>query len=161
MRAFFVRSILVLIVLAASSGVLLPASAQDQRGPESDRALLASPWKGTWVSSKGYLYSASVRLRVAADFSVEGEISWVLERSPREEDKAKLGFGGTEYVRGTYDPRARVLRLEGYRKDDPNIILGLDKYHLVLADSDQVLGGITWNHGDWQGLFSLLRVPNR
>ncbi len=154
MSRFITRLVL---ALAVTSGVLLSVYAEGP--PDADRALLASPWKGNWVSPKGFLYTANARLRVAQNFSVEGEISWVLERSPREEDKPKLGLGATEYVRGSYDPRARILRLEGYRKDDPNQVIGLDKYHLVLADSNQVLGGITWDHGTWQGLISLVRVP--
>ncbi len=143
--------------LAVSSGVFLSVYAEGLS--DADRALLTSPWKGYWISPKGFLFTANVRLRIAQNNSVEGEIAWVMERSPREEDKAKLGIGATEYVRGSYDPRARILRLEGYRKDDPNQVIGLDKYHLVLADSNQVLGGITWNHGSWQGLISLARVP--
>lgn len=154
MRRFISRFVLLFVV---TFGLLLPVYAEEP--VNGDRALLASPWKGYWISPKGFLFTANVRLRVSQDFSVEGEIGWVLERSPREEDKPKLGLSATEYVRGSYDPRARILRLEGYRKDDPNQVIGLDKYHLVLADSSQVLGGITWDHGTWQGLISLSRVP--
>lgn len=153
MPRFITRLVSVFLVF---SGALTPVHAEEPH--DADRALLASPWKGNWVSPKGFLYTANARLRVAQNFSVEGEISWVLERSPRTEDKPKLGLGATEYVRGSYDPRARILRLEGYRKDDPNQVIGLDKYHLVVADSNQVLGGITWDHGSWQGLISLVRV---
>ena len=141
MRRFIGRFVLAFVV---SFGLLLPVSAEELLN--DDRALLASPWKGYWISPKGFLFTANVRLRIAQNNSVEGEIAWVMERSPREEDKPKLGLSATEHVRGSYDPRARVLRLEGYRKDDPNQVIGLDKYHLVLADSNQVLGGITWDH---------------
>lgn len=154
MPRFIARLVLAFIVF---SGALNTVHAEEPH--DADRALLASPWKGYWISPQGFLFTASVRLHVAQNFSVEGEIGWVLERSPREEDKPKLGLSATEYVRGSYDPRARVLRLEGYRKDDPNLVIGLDKYHLVLADSNQVLGGITWDHGTWRGLISLNRVP--
>lgn len=136
------------------------AAAQGGSAPAGDRQLIESPWRGKWLSDKGYLYSATVRLRVDQDFSVDGQIAWVLERSPRAEEQPKLGLGATEYVRGKFFPQARVLRIEGYRKDDPHGVIGLDKYHLVIADNDRVLGGITWNHGDWGGLITLIRASN-
>ena len=64
-----------------------------------------------------------------------------------------------EFVRGSYDPASRVLRLAGYRKDDPNSVIGLDRYHLVVADSGAIIGGITESNGTWQGVLSTSRTP--
>jgi len=47
--------------------------------------------------------------------------------------------------------------VDGYDKTDPNQILGLDKYRLILADNSAALGGITWDHGPWRGLLGLAR----
>lgn len=151
---------LFLIACMAAVVISSPAAAQGTDDSARDRQLIESLWRGRWLSDKGYLYSATVRLRVDQDFYVDGQIAWVMERSPRTKDQPKLGLGATEYVRGKFLPQARVLRIEGYRKDDPHAVIGLDKYHLVIADNDLVLGGITWNHGDWCGLITLIRATN-
>jgi hypothetical protein len=157
------RKLICQFVIACVAAVVVSSPAVAQGTNDSargDRQLIESHWRGKWFSDKGYLYSATVSLRVGQDFSVDGQIAWVLERSPRAEDQTKLGFGATEYVRGKFFPQARVLKIEGYRKDDPHTVIGLDKYHLVIADNDSVLGGITWNHGDWGGLITLIRTDN-
>jgi hypothetical protein len=146
---------LVCVVISSSAA---PQGASDTS--TRDRQLIESLWRGKWLSDKGFLYTATVRLHVGQDYSVEGQIAWVMERSPRTEDQSKLGLGAAEYVRGKFLPQARVLRVEGYRKDDPHAVIGLDKYHLVISDNDLVLGGITWNHGDWGGLITLIRTTN-
>ena len=53
---------------------------------------------------------------------------------------------------------SRVLALEGYRKEDPLGVIGLDTYRLLLAENDLALAGMTANHGDWQGRFWATRV---
>ncbi len=53
---------------------------------------------------------------------------------------------GVELVRGNYHANAGAFILEGYEKKDPNGILGLDKYRLVVSDnrgSSAALPGIT------------------
>jgi hypothetical protein len=152
-----------LFLIVCLTVVMISSSASPQGASDTstrDRQLIESLWRGKWLSDRGFLYSATARLHVGQDFSVEGQIAWVMERSPRTEDQPKLGLGATEYVRGKFLPQARVLRLEGYRKDDPHAVIGLDKYHLVISDNDLVLGGITWNHGDWGGLITLVRTTN-
>ncbi|RJP56106.1 MAG: hypothetical protein C4549_07150 [Deltaproteobacteria bacterium] len=156
-RKLICQFVIACIVAVAIS---FPAVAQRTNDSVRDRQLIESPWRGKWLSDKGYSYSANVSLRVDQDFSVIGQIAWVLERSPRAEDQTKLGFGAIEYVRGKFFPEARVLRLEGYQKNDPHKVIGLDRYHLVISDNESVLGGITWNHGDWGGLITLICVNN-
>lgn len=118
---------------------------------------LDGTWGGIWLSPSGYVYLAEMRLKVDNSGSLEGEIKWILKESPRAEEQSKLGMTGTEFVRGSFDAKNRLVSFDGYRKDDPNQILGLDKYRLILAENGIVLGGITWNHGAWTGLFSLSR----
>jgi len=113
-------------------------------------------WRGNWTEPSGYIYHAEVHLK-ATDSTVDGSINWTLMKSPRTAEQSKLGLTGVEYVHGKFDPSSRVLTFEGYKKDDPNSILGLDKYKLILADNDKVMGGITWNHGSWTALLSLTR----
>ncbi len=51
------------------------------------------------------------------------------------------------------------MRSEQRGSDDPNSVIGLDRYHLVLSDNGRVIGGITESHGSWQGVLSTLRKP--
>jgi hypothetical protein len=123
--------------------------------PAADQAALRRVWTGDWTTPRGFHFTAELRLNPGPDGTVEGRILWPLRKSPREEEQAKVGQTGTEFVWGSFDPRSRALTLEGYRKDDPNHILGLDKYRLLLADDGRVIGGITWEHGGWEAKFHL------
>ena len=49
-----------------------------------------------------------------------------------------------------------MLVMEGYRKDDPNDIISLDKYRLVLAEGGKSLEGKTWNHGGWGSVAKII-----
>ena len=120
-------------------------------------ALVSGTWRGQWIDHFGYVYHAEMHLGASENGAVQGEITWTLQKSPQEKEQSKLNLTGVEIVRGTYDPVSRVLSLDGVAKTDPNSILGLDKYRLILADTDSVLGGITWDHGSWGGLISLVR----
>jgi hypothetical protein len=66
-------------------------------------------------------------------------------------------MGATEYVSGRTNTTARTVTLAGTRKDDPNEVIGLDRYKMVVSDDGRVMGGITWNHGDWMGQIILRR----
>ena len=117
-------------------------------------------WQGQWINPSGHVYHAKMQLSSTSDGSILGKIQWTLKQSPRAEEQAKLEMTGTEFISGTYDPANKVLIFEGISKTDPNNILGLDKYKLLLADNGNVMGGITWNHGSWLGVFSLTRVQS-
>ena len=121
----------------------------------------AGSWSGTWDSPDGSVYTATVRLTVAPDGSVDGAISWMLKDARRADLQPKIGLSGTEYVRGTYDARCRVLAFAGYKLDDPNKILGMDQYQLLLAPNGGGLAGVTANDqgqgATWTGMLSLRR----
>jgi hypothetical protein len=134
--------------------ISLAASTQNQSSS------IGGVWEGDWISPSGYWYHAEVHLQATSDRLVKGQIDWTLKKSPRPEEQSKLGLTGVEFVKGSYDPASRVLVLDGYDKTDPNVILGLDKYRLLLAENNTVLGGITWDNGSWRGLFGLSRKPN-
>jgi len=151
------RSILVaLLTLVALVPALTPAAAQTEVLPLT-AAELSGTWRGQWTSAKGYLYTATLTLSVAPDGKAEGRFAWVLKRSPRAEEQAKLDLGAVEHVSGRADFAARTVSLNGTRKDDPNTVIGLDRYRLVVSDDLRTLGGITWNHGNWQGQILLTR----
>jgi hypothetical protein len=136
--------------------VLVAWPVAGQAASPEDQAALISTWRGTWAAS-GFVYEGELHVTVDQINAVDGYIKWVLRQSPRPAEKAKIGLGGTEYVRGTYLSAARLLRIDGYRVDDANGVLGLDKYRLVLSDDAKILGGITWDHGSWLGQFFLKR----
>ncbi|HUF23928.1 MAG TPA: hypothetical protein VMN81_07375 [Vicinamibacterales bacterium] len=117
----------------------------------------AGTWRGTWNSSAGYAYAADVRLQVAADGAVEGSIVWTLRVTPVTTDQHKIGMTGVERVRGTFDARSGTISMRGFEKNDPNTIIGLDRYRLFYAENGKVIGGITESHGTWEGVLSLVR----
>ncbi len=146
------RTLLGALTLCAA----LTAMAAAQGLSEADRAALAGPWKGLWLSDT-HEYEASLKMTVAASGQAEGAITWTLRKSNRPDYQNKLGLTGTEYVRGRFDPRASLLSIDGYRLDDPNKILGTDKYRLVVGDNRKAMGGLTWNHNTWTGRIFLRR----
>jgi hypothetical protein len=119
---------------------------------------LAARWIGYWTAPEGWIYRADTVLEVDNDNAVTGVIQWTLLKSPRPEEQAKLGLTGTEHVQGTFLPEAGAVRMEGVSLDDPNHILGVDKYRLILSDDAMTLGGITFHGGTWNAQI-LLRKP--
>lgn len=134
---------------------LAPAVAQTER--QLTARDLSGMWHGQWVSAAGYLYTTTLTLAALPDGRVEGHFAWVLKRSPRADEQAKLGMDATEFTTGRVDFAARTVSLNGTSKDDPNNVIGLDRYRLVVSDDLRTLGGITWNHGNWQGQILLSR----
>jgi hypothetical protein len=116
---------------------------------------------GTWNSPDGSVYTAIIELTRKPDGTVDGGISWTLKDTRRADLQPKVGLNGTEFVHGTFDARCRVLALVGYKLDDPNKILSLDRYELILAINGGGLAGVTANdqgEGDtWTGILSLRR----
>jgi hypothetical protein len=157
MKVLAVKIVIVLILQFAP--LITPeALAQEQTVPDSTIAALNDVWKGEWTNPIGHLYIAEMRLVVSKDGTIQGEILWTLKKSPRDNEQVKLGLTGVEFVSGKYDAASRVLTFSGYRKDDPDTILGLDQYKLLLAENEMVIGGITLNNGGWRGIFSLTRA---
>ena len=122
--------------------------------PEADKTALEREWAGEYTST-GTAFDAKLRLRVLPDGAVEGRIHWTYTRTDREESKRHIGRTGIEFVWGTYDPKMRLLLIDGYRRDDPQAILGLDRYRLTLAERNQALGGTTWANGTNDGRINL------
>ncbi len=150
MKKTFLQTVLLFFAIA-----FMPSGLLAQAQPA-----FVGNWQGEWSNPSGYIYMANMQLTAASDGSILGKIHWILKQSPQADEQSKLDTSGTEFLRVTYDANSRVLIFEGVSKTDPNNILGLDKYRLLLAENDNVLGGITWNNGTWRGVFSLTRVEN-
>lgn len=150
-----IRALYVWILLLSLA--IAPATVTAQGVSTPAQAGIAGPWHGRWTAPEGWIYEAVMSLRVSGSGSVAGEINWTLRQSPRPIDQAKLGMTGVELVRGTYFPVSGTLILEGYEKKDPNTILGLDKYRLVISDDNKTMGGITRHHKNWNAQFFLAK----
>jgi serine/threonine protein kinase len=121
-------------------------------------ATVAGKWQGQWNSSQGNIYSAEVNLDKAGSAnSIQGSITWTLISSALQSRQSKIGLTATEFVKGNYNPMTRILSMEGYRKDDPNNIIALDIYRLVLSGDGKSLGGATGNPGQRSAGLSLNR----
>ena len=68
-----------------------------------------------------------------------------------------MGLTAVEFVKGEYDPERGLLSLSGFRKRDPNSLIGLDQYELVLSEDRDSLAGFTRAWGKWDAIFSLER----
>jgi len=128
--------------------------------PESDQALLRKPWSGVWSDPESR-YDARLTLRSGGDGAVDGRIQWTLRHAKRDDDQPKIGQSGVEFVRGSFDPKKRELVLEGYRRDDPNRILGLDRYVFSFQGDEPKLVGTSWNKGKQDGRFELWSDASR
>jgi len=153
MRSF--RLFLVSVFLSAAG--IFPAVVVAQTVSTAEQAELAGPWSGRWTAPEGWIYEAVISLQVSGSGATSGEINWTLRKSPRPAEQGKMGMTGVELVRGSYYANASAFVLEGYEKKDPNGILGLDKYRLVVSDNRRAIGGVTRHHNAWTGQFFLAK----
>jgi hypothetical protein len=155
-RGIPMRFCRILFISIFLSGLgLFPTTLSAQSISEAERAELAGPWQGRWTAPEGWIYEAVINLRVEGSGATSGEINWTLRKSPRPAEQNKVGMTGVESVRGNYFANSGTLILEGYAKNDPNGILGLDKYRLVVSDTHRTMGGITRHHNAWNSQFLL------
>lgn len=114
-------------------------------------------YNGSWTKILStYQFDFDLVLEVNESNQVEGYFVWELVEYDKyntlsiEYYENKVGMTGTEYVKGTYDPTTQEYKLEGYKKDDPNVIIGLDVYQLKVDDEGNI-GGTTSANGTWFG----------
>jgi hypothetical protein len=141
-----------MIGLALLVGLLFAAPASAQSFPPG-------PWRGTWTtgSEPGYEYQAELDFTMETSGRVQGQFRWMLVRSPRPEEQAKIGLRAIEHVEGAFDPSTGALTLRGTRIEDANGIIGADVYRLVASPNGQYIAGITESNGTWQGRIDLTR----
>ena len=128
---------------------IFPAFANDEKRLTPGE--LSGTWSGQWTSPKGLVYAATLDIQIRQDGFANGSITWVLKASPRPEDKARLEKTAIEYVSGRTNMTARTMTLAGTRKDDPENLIELDRYKMIISDDGLVMGGLSHNRGDWLG----------
>ncbi len=141
----------VLLALMAA----LPAFANDEKRLTAGE--MSGVWTGQWTSPKGFVYAATLDIQIRQDGFANGSLTWVLKQSPRAEDRARVGKTAIEYVSGRTNMTARTMTLAGTRKDDPENLIELDRYKMVISDDGRVMGGLSLNRGDWLGQIVLTR----
>jgi hypothetical protein len=124
--------------------------------PASAQGFPPGPWRGIWTAGE-YEYQAELNFTMELSGRVNGQFAWMLVRSPQHEEQSKIGMRAIEYVEGAFDASTGSLLLRGTRKDDPNGIIGVDVYRLVVSPNGQYIVGLTENNGSWQGRIELTR----
>ena len=144
MRGTIICTMILLAALAA------PADARQARDFDGH-------WIGMWHGGRtNDSYKPDLTLEDDGHGHISGEIHWTLVDAGQSGQDTKVGMSGIEFVQGHVE--GGELIMNGVSLDDPNHILGMDRYRLVLSDDGNVLGGITSNGGSWTGTFRVERV---
>lgn len=107
-------------------------------------------WFGSWTSKTASFNAEATFTETAG--KVSGQIIWTIQRTSNPKKMDKIGTTAVEYVQGTFDSQTQMIDVRGFRKDDANNIIILDKYHLSIADDNQTIVGKSIN-----GQFTLKR----
>jgi len=118
---------------------------------------ITGAWEGKWTNPSGDLFTCEITFNVSQSNNISGNIIWTLVKSRNANSKS--GLTGTEYIIGTYDPKIRLATFDGYKKEDPHNVIGLDEYRLSLSNDGHRLEGVSKNGGDWQGEIIAHRKP--
>ncbi len=107
-------------------------------------------WDIEWRNPEGHFYTADLLLQTTGN-KVEGAFTWTLRASPRAEEQGKIGLTGVERFQGIYDVHSGTLIFDGLTLEDPNTILGLDQYRLLVSPGARRILGMTSHGGAWTG----------
>ena len=114
-------------------------------------------FNGTWTKiNTTYEFDFILTLRIDKANQVEGHFDWKVVKydehnnSSKQYYENKIGMTAKEFVRGRYDTTNNELNLKGYKKEDPNNIIGLDIYTLKIDENGNI-GGTTNALGTWLG----------
>ncbi len=112
---------------------------------------------GFWTKiNTTYVFEFDLILETDGAGKVSGHFQWTVIKYDEHNNQSKeyygdkIGTTGREYVRGTYNKSTGELNLKGYRKDDPDMIIGIDTYYLKV-DKNGDLSGDTNANGSWLG----------
>jgi hypothetical protein len=122
-------------------------------------------YKGEWtMKNKQDLFTGIFKIGIKKDGKATGQFVWTYvaidstNSSLLDMYAGKKGMSGIEYAEGNFNAVTNDLFFEGISKDDPNLILGLDKYHLKFSAGKQAIYGITETEGTNEGLLFGLQL---
>ena len=114
-------------------------------------------YTGSWTKENTtYQFDFVLQLQFIEGYQVEGHFDWTLIKLDENNllsknyYRNKIGMKAKEFVRGNFNPNKQEYILKGYKKDDPNLIIGLDTYH-IKVDKNGRIGGTTNANGSWLG----------
>ena len=112
---------------------------------------------GVWTKiNTTYSFEFELNLEIKEANKVEGYFIWKVVQYDEKNQLSqnyyqdKIGKTAREYVKGTYTPSSGKYRLKGYKKDDPDNIIGIDTYELT-EDKVGNIEGTTNANGKWLG----------
>jgi hypothetical protein len=115
-------------------------------------------YEGEWTETNtSILFKGLLKIELKHN-SVEGQIIWTYIAADSANSnsvafyRGKKGLIGIEYFSGTFSPKTSDLNFEGFSKDDPNNVIGLDKYFAKFSMARTVIYGRTWSNGENNGL---------
>jgi hypothetical protein len=124
-----------------------------------------SYYKGEWTSkNKTDLFTGIFKIDIKKDGIVNAELLWIYRAIDSSNQElvnlyaGKKGKSGIEYATGNFSPNTNDLYIEGKEKDDPDVILGVDKYHLKLTANKQAIYGFSETGGTNEGLLYAVKM---
>ncbi len=117
-------------------------------------------FQGSWIKlNTTYVFEFDLILNHSKSNNVEGHFIWQVVRYDegsflsKSHYADKIGLTAKEFVKGRYNPSKKVYFLDGYRKEDPNNIIGLDTYR-IKVDKNGDIGGNTKANNSWKGIIN-------
>ncbi len=134
-----------------NTNVNLPLSNKPAPAEPNPNLTPTGKWSGDWTSKSTY-FTAEATFTETGGGKVTGQIVWTIRRTTNPKKTDKIGTSAVEEVQGVFNPSTRMLTLKGFRKNDPNNIIILDRYNLSLSADNQTIIGKSIN-----GTFTLRR----
>ncbi|MBI1277866.1 MAG: TIR domain-containing protein [Anaerolineaceae bacterium] len=106
---------------------------------------LGGTFEGEWASNDGkYLYGAVYQIDITNSGKIKGQIEWTLLVGP---NRSKVEQTAIEYISGAYNDQTRTMSFRGVSEDDPNGIIDLFRYVMVLSSDGKRISGKSYDKG--------------
>lgn len=122
---------------AGSSLTIAPALEKIEASSPRKVVGISLNWQGT-QQDKDSIFSFKLQFSVGDDNIIEGMFAWKAEKVPKNSVVA-VGAVVNEYIRGTYDPTTRELKLAGFKLEGVGGYV--DEYRLTIGVDGKSLEG--------------------
>lgn len=146
------KKFLALFIALQMSIIVFSQTAEDIEGK----------WNCTWTKNE-WKFKCQMEL-IVNNNEVSGNMKWQALKWPKNADdyyNKKADKTAIEYVRGNYNESTKELKLQGYEKDDPYEIIGLDTYKLILKNKKTLQGSSKTNENNWKGVFIAKKINKK